>query len=359
MVGCIQQFVNKLRSSFGIGAAVLAFLLVGMATAVAPSPKPNTTRLLVASSNHSGNWEIYLVQPDTGETKNLTNDKAKDTQPAWSPDGKRIAFVSDRGGAPKLWIMDADGGNPQAISADTKGCSWLRWSPDGKRIAFMIERFGKTDIYTVEVTTGKTIKLTDEKFSSREPAWSPDGKKIAYSYYPEKGRWRLYLMNTDGTAKRDLAGEEGGVGAAWSPDSKQLAFTSLRGDEGFRAYVIDSDGKNVRDLFTHSSPTVCAIPQWSADGKKIAVAEWEKTGKMIQIAVTGSDGNGYEILTSTSPHSHARWSPDGKFLSFGSFQDKYGYFRENQTAVLFVSDVDGKNPREVLRGYGDAEWCPR
>jgi Tol biopolymer transport system component len=338
-------------------------IVAGLSTAVlfaASAPNSGPPRLLAASSNHTGNWEIYLVHPDTGETKNLTNHKARDTDPAWSPDGKRIAFISDRVGQAEIWVMDADGGNPRPLSAETAGCSGLRWSPDGKRIAFVIEKDGNRDIYTAETSGGKVTRLTDDEFPSGQPAWSPDGSKLAYTYFQERTpKWSLHTMNADGSGTRDIGGPGGGLEAEWSPDGNRIAFVSLRNDEGYRLHTLKPDGTDVRDLHTAASPIANASPRWSPDGKTIAFAEWDFGKKMIQVAVVGADGTGYKVLTSKAPHAHPRWSPDGKSLSYGRFPNPYGTFEDQRPAVLIVSDAGGKNPRELLRGYGSAEWRPQ
>lgn len=124
-----------------------ALLVCGVACAVAvhAAPVPGQAkplRRLLVSSGHTGNAEIFLVNPDNGDIKNLTNHPSADTEPAWSPDAKKIAFVSDRGGTPNVYVMDADGGNVRQLTKDKAAAVTPRWSPDGNKIAFVSARDG-------------------------------------------------------------------------------------------------------------------------------------------------------------------------------------------------------------------------
>ena len=346
-----------------VSCAIVAGFWATVAFAAPILKSDGPPRLLVASSNLTGNWEIYLVNPDTGVTKNLTDNKARNTDPAWSPDGKRIAFVSDRDGKPRLWVMRADGTDPRLVAKDSVNCSGPRWSPDGERIAYKIEYYEndptgglipRGNIYCAVLSTGKVTQLTNETFRSGQPAWSPNGKKLAYTYYGE-GLWTLNTMDADGSRKAKLGpGHE----AAWSPDGKRIAFVSLRNGQGFQVFTCDAEFKDVRSLDTLLALVADSFPQWSPDGKTIAFRKQNNNMPTCQVAVVGENGKGYKLLTSDEAYAHPRWSPDGQSLSYGRFHDKAGYFREGKPSVLFVSDKDGKNAKELLQGYGGAEWCP-
>src|SRR4051794_33886107 len=94
--------------------------------AAAPAPKAGPPRVIAVASNKGGNWDIYLVQPGTGEVKNLTQSKAANSNPVWSPDGKRIAFASDREGGLDIWTMAADGTDVQQLTKKQGSCSGLK-----------------------------------------------------------------------------------------------------------------------------------------------------------------------------------------------------------------------------------------
>jgi Tol biopolymer transport system component len=133
------------------------------------------------------------MNADGSNVVQLTSDD--DWAPAWSPDGKKIAFCSDRDGVPGIYVMNADGSNVVRLTSDD---DWApAWSPDGKKIAFSSGwDSDHPGIYVMNADGTNVVQLTSE--DDREPAWSPDGKKIAFSS-DRDGNDEIYVMDEDGT----------------------------------------------------------------------------------------------------------------------------------------------------------------
>jgi TolB protein len=121
-----------------------------------------------------------LQGTDGKDVTRLTREPAYDLHPAWSPDGKHIAFASGRTGRQKLFVMNADGSGPKKITDGEFLDSWPAWSPDGKRIAFVSNRTGNYDIWLVNADGTGLVNLTANPAQDTAPAWSPDGKKLAF-----------------------------------------------------------------------------------------------------------------------------------------------------------------------------------
>ena len=171
-----------------------------------------------------------------GEVKNLTNNPARDIQPAWSPDGSKIAFASNREGnydVFSLYLMNADGTNQHRIYFAYAINGFPSWSPDGRQIAFANDkeddRSGNFELFLIEPeTVNAEQRLTFHARYDFEPAFSPDGRRIAFSSNAD-GNWEIYVVNSDGSGMlrvtRDRASDSN---PGWSPDGKRLIFCSDR-----------------------------------------------------------------------------------------------------------------------------------
>jgi len=220
-----------------------------------------------------GPFEIYVANADGSGVRRLTRHGAYSIAPSWSPDGRRIAYVTDKDGVParsesdplpplQLYVMNADGTRNRRLTRTRTQASDPTWSPDSRRIAYMVFRASGSrfdgSIAVIGANGARRGQLTRPGGGDElNPNWSPDGRTIVY----ETTRWfdrrqsDIAVMNPDGSGKRRLTRSSVfDTNPVWSPDGTRIAFTSDRDNRGlsrvrlgrgFELYTMASDGTDV------------------------------------------------------------------------------------------------------------------
>ena len=261
----------------------------------------------------------------------------------------QIAFTSTRDGNPEIYVMDADGENQIRLTRHPEEDKMPSWSPDGKKIAFVSMRSsGRNQIYVMD-RIGENIRRITEGAFDLNPTWSPDGRTIAYDGQEvgEENR-KIRLIDPDGTNRRRLAEDiqSWDMAAAWSPDGQRIAFLSSRGIWGNEIYVMDTDGTNQQRLTRDGWDD--RHPAWSPDGRKIAFAVLGDADSFI--VVMNADGTGRRRLPEDvlngvpMANAYPAWSPDGSKIAYYS-----GIVGENKGSIHLMT-ADGK----YLKRLGNA-----
>ena len=262
----------------------LLALAVNLLLAPVSLAQLNNTRIAFAADRNL-DWEveIYLMNPDGKQIQQLTEQPKIDKEPAWSPDGQKITFISFRDLAqiPKrgilrgeIYVMNADGTNPINLTQSVdRPDGRSSWSPDGKQIAFTSaellneDTLANSNIWVMNADGGNPRNITNHDVLDQTPDWSPDGIRIAFSSNRE-GNWEIYVMNTDGTNPINLTNHLAKDGRPdWSPDGNRIAFSSDR-DNNLEIYLMNADGTNPINLTQHLAEDNRS--SWSPDGTRIA-----------------------------------------------------------------------------------------
>jgi TolB protein len=204
---------------------------------------PDGTRIVFVQDSLSGTdgqLRLHVMNADGSGPKQLVapaNRPSQDEHPAWSPDGKTIAFTTTRDGNQEICLCDANGSNLRRITTSPGPDSHPTWSPDGQRIAFCSVRFGNMEICAMNADGSQVQRLTDHPALDYAPKWSPDGRHIAFTSTRD-GNYEVYLVRPDGSSLTNLTRHSGlDKDPAWTPDGRWVTFLSNR-DGRFDLYRI-------------------------------------------------------------------------------------------------------------------------
>jgi Tol biopolymer transport system component len=299
-----------------IASGSAALVLVALIAGCRSSPERPTGRFVYSSHLATPNVSrLYAINADGKGLHKVTRGLARvgESDPDWSPDGRRIVFIRTFDCADPVllctaaWLVNADGSEERRLTPQTPGRGAIspRWSPDGHRIAYVeyIDHSSSYDIWVMN-TDGSDKRRLTRLGDAEEPAWSPDGRQIAFSHDSDifvltLGTGSLQRLTKTPTTILESYPD-------WSPDGKRIAYElnnptpTGQAFQEYDAYVIDADGTDARRL--SKAVDTDAHPVWSSHGTLIAYGSdgGPVTGDEIAIVIVDAD-SGRRVRRITAP----------------------------------------------------------
>jgi len=249
-------------------------------------------------SDRDGGENLYIISVDgTGELQ-LTHTSEDRGTLGWTADGKQILFSVFANDASRLFSIDPDGKNQRELARVPGRGPTL--SPDGSRLLYMVGTWTSTRLMVSGLDGSNAQQITNGSSIAWNNHWSPDGKRIAFTGRNDpKGELAVFVMNADGTGRRQVSHLPTGTGNAqwpvWSPDGHQLAIQVNGPQTDAHIWIVDVQTGDAHKLAPHDQPYLDETPTWFHDGKRIAFQS-NRTGRM-EVWVMNADGSGQRQVT--------------------------------------------------------------
>ncbi len=211
--------------------------------------------------------EIYVADYDAGKVTQVTKHGSISIKPKFSPDGRKIAYMSYKDRYPWIYIFDRQTGTSKVFSKKPGLNHAPAWTPDGTRLAYVLSKDGNTEIYIKSADGVGETRITNNKGGDTGPVFSSDGQQIAF-VSDREGRPQVFVMNADGSNQHRITYQGGSsYDPAWSPDGRMIACIVEKDGEGLELWAMNADGSGARPLT--QSVGSSESPTWSPDSRHL------------------------------------------------------------------------------------------